>query len=99
MGPEEYDPGRKCCKYWLGARWREVYAITDPQGLGVPRGRVNTVGVGGFRTGAHTLGFACDSVLQYEVVLVNETVVIADSLQNADLWLALKAASFVFTPY
>ncbi|KAG4429966.1 hypothetical protein IFR05_014554 [Cadophora sp. M221] len=86
----------KVAKLGPGARWRDVYAALDPLALTVPGGRVDTVGVGGYLVGgglsffAHTVGFACNSVVQYEVVLGNGTVVLADSSQNSDLWLALK---------
>ncbi|KAH7371880.1 hypothetical protein BKA64DRAFT_268686 [Cadophora sp. MPI-SDFR-AT-0126] len=86
----------KVAKIGSGARWAEVYAKMDPMGLTVPGGRVDSVGVGGFLLGgglsifAHTTGFACNYVLQYEVVLGNGTIVLADSLQNSDLCLALK---------
>ncbi|KAK0117831.1 hypothetical protein ONS95_012155 [Cadophora gregata] len=86
----------KVAKIGPGARWAEVYAKMDPLGLTVPGGRVDSVGVGGFLLGgglsifAHTTGFACNYVLQYEVVLGNGTVVLADSVRNSDLWLALK---------
>ncbi|PVH79582.1 FAD-binding domain-containing protein [Cadophora sp. DSE1049] len=70
----------KVAKIGSGARWAEVYAKMDPLGLTVPGGRVDSVGVGGFLLGgglsifAHTTGFACNYVLQYEVVLGNGTV-------------------------
>ncbi|PBP27668.1 oxidoreductase FAD-binding protein [Diplocarpon rosae] len=89
----------RVAKIETGARWRDVYAKMDPQELAVPGGRVNIVGVGGFLTGggmhffAHAVGFACNSVLQYEVVLGNGTVVIADSQENPDLWFALKGGN------
>lgn len=43
---------------------------------------------------AHVAGFACDNVLQYKAVLGNGTVLLADSKQNADLWLALKGVCY-----
>lgn len=95
----------KVAKIGSGARWGEVYAKMDPMGLTVPGGRVDSVGVGGFLLGgglsifAHTTGFACNYVLQYEVVLGNGTVVQADSVQNSDLWLALKGVSLLTHPF
>ncbi|CAL3970097.1 unnamed protein product [Diplocarpon coronariae] len=91
----------KVAKIGTGARWRDVYAMMDPLELAVPGARVDVVGVGGFLTGggmhffAHAVGFACNSVLQYEVVLGNGTVVTADSEENADLWFALKGGSLL----
>ncbi|CZS89550.1 uncharacterized protein RCO7_02532 [Rhynchosporium graminicola] len=86
----------KVVKLGPGARWGDVYAKLDPLNVTVPGARVDSVGVGGYLLGgglsyfAHTVGFACNSVLQYEVVLGNGSVVLADSLHNPDLWLALR---------
>jgi FAD/FMN-containing dehydrogenase len=38
-------------------------------------------------------GFACDNVLNYEVVLASGQVVNANREENSDLWLALKGGS------
>lgn len=91
----------KVAKLGPGARWIDVYRVLDPLALTVPGGRVDSVGVGGYLIGgglsffAHTVGFACNSVLQYELVLGNGTLVLADSSQNADLWMALKGVSLL----
>ncbi|KAH8589194.1 hypothetical protein B0O99DRAFT_600145 [Bisporella sp. PMI_857] len=57
---------------------------------------VSGIGVGGSTLGngygyISTLGgFACDNVVEYEVVLANGTIVAAASTINNDLWKALK---------
>lgn len=39
------------------------------------------------------VGFACDNVVQYELVLGNGTIITATAMQNADLFMALKGVS------
>lgn len=60
-----------------GARWENVYAALDPLGYTVAGGRAGSVGVAGFLTGGGNSfytakkGFACDTVVNFEVVLAN----------------------------
>lgn len=63
---------------------------------------VGDVGVGGFTLGgglsfmsaAH--GFACDNVVNYEVVLANASIVNANENENRDLFWALKGGGNQF---
>jgi hypothetical protein len=41
-------------------------------------------------------GFGCDSVINYEVVLVNGTVINANKDEHPDLWKALKGGGANF---
>jgi len=58
-----------------GSRWAEVYAALEPYGVTVAGGRTGTVGVAGFLMGGGNSfytaekGFACDTVVNFEVVL------------------------------
>lgn len=75
MNTTMLDPETKVASIEPGARWAQVYATLDPQGVTVVGGRAGTVGVSGFLTGGgdsfYTLqqGFACDNVKNFEVVL------------------------------
>ncbi|KAH7151434.1 hypothetical protein DER46DRAFT_650514 [Fusarium sp. MPI-SDFR-AT-0072] len=79
-----------------GAKWLDVYQHLDGSGVQVAGGRNGNVGVGGLLLGggiSHfttTVGWACDRVINYEVVLGNGTLVNANKKENADLFLALK---------
>ncbi|KAF2875735.1 FAD binding domain protein [Massariosphaeria phaeospora] len=60
-----------------GAIWGEVYRRMDKMGLAVVGGRGASIGVGGLTTGggisyfSARKGFACDNVLNFEVVLAD----------------------------
>jgi FAD/FMN-containing dehydrogenase len=60
------------------------------------------VGVGGYLLGgglsflSSQYGMACDTVVEYEVVLANATVVIANANTNTDLYWALKGGGNQF---
>lgn len=60
-----------------GSRWAEVYATLEPHGVTVVGGRAGSVGVAGFLMGGGNSfytaekGFACDNVVNFEVVLAN----------------------------
>ncbi|EJT69416.1 hypothetical protein GGTG_13035 [Gaeumannomyces tritici R3-111a-1] len=80
-----------------GGRFGDVYHSLKPHNLTVMGGRVPSIGVGGFLTsGGMTFlsrrhGFACDSVLGYEIVLASgEVLGNVTQASHPDLWLALK---------
>ncbi|RHZ58922.1 FAD-binding oxidoreductase [Aspergillus thermomutatus] len=85
-----------------GQRWGGVYAALDTIGVSVPGGRDSPVGVGGTTLGggfgyfATQVGFACDNVVAYQVVLANGRIVNATKDNDHDLWLALKGGSSNF---
>ncbi|KAK7923526.1 hypothetical protein PG985_007597 [Apiospora marii] len=83
-----------------GAKWKNVYAELEKHGRVVAGGREAEVGVGGFLLGggiafqSASYGFACDSVVEYEVVLADGSIVIADAKgDHADLFRVLKGGS------
>jgi FAD/FMN-containing dehydrogenase len=82
-----------------GNRWVDVYTELEAMGLGTSGGRVATVGVGGLVTGGgvsyfgREKGMVCDNVLEFEVVLVNGTIVTANPTSHPDLFRALKCGS------
>ncbi|EED20037.1 conserved hypothetical protein [Talaromyces stipitatus ATCC 10500] len=79
-----------------GALWQEVYRVLDTYGLAAVGGRVATVGVGGLITGGGLSafspehGFACDNVVNMELVLASGAIVNANETSHADLFAALK---------
>ena len=94
-----YDPETKLASVGPAGRWSEVYKQLEAQGVMVAGGRDGNVGVGGFMTGAGNsyftgkCGFACDSLINAEVVLASGEVVSANASSNPDLWKALKGGS------
>ncbi|KAL7620591.1 hypothetical protein AAE478_009586 [Parahypoxylon ruwenzoriense] len=102
MNSTSYDQQTNLAKIEPGGRWRDVYADLEKQGVTVAGGRDGDVGVGGFLLGGGNsffsgrLGFGCDSVMNFEVVLVNGTIINANSTNNRDLWKALKGGGSNF---
>ncbi|KAJ5356385.1 FAD-binding type 2 [Penicillium concentricum] len=82
-----------------GSRWGGVYKTLAKYNVTVPGGRSNVVGVAGFLLGGgntfHTsrVGFACDNVENYEIVLADGTIIEANRDSHADLFKALKGGS------
>ncbi|KAI4871004.1 hypothetical protein F4820DRAFT_741 [Hypoxylon rubiginosum] len=82
-----------------GARWGDVYSVTEVSQLVVPGGRVGTVGVGGLSTGgglssfSPRFGWTCDNVASMEVVLANGNIVTVNDSQNTDLLQVLRGGS------
>ncbi|KAK8084280.1 hypothetical protein PG997_005551 [Apiospora hydei] len=97
-----YDAATKIASVGPGARWGEVYARLEEHGVSVTGGREGVVGVGGLLLGGgvswHTArtGFACDSVIDYEVVLASGEIVHANATARADLFRALKGGGSNF---
>ncbi|KAK8136652.1 hypothetical protein PG984_004592 [Apiospora sp. TS-2023a] len=102
MNQTEYDAETQTAKIQGGSLWKDVYSILEPYGVTVPGGRTSTVGVGGFILGggnnffSSRVGFACDNVVNYEIVLANGELTNANANENADLWKALKGGSSNF---
>lgn len=102
MNSTSYDPDTNLAKIQPGGYWMNTYASLDKLGVTVAGGRDGSVGVGGFLLGGGNsyysgkMGFGCDSVVSYEVVLANGTVVNANESYNVDLWRALKGGSSNF---
>ncbi|KAI5924816.1 hypothetical protein F4810DRAFT_700572 [Camillea tinctor] len=102
MNSSSYDEATNLAKIQPGGRWRNVYADLEKYGVTAAGGRDGDVGVGGFLLGGGNsfytgrMGFGCDSVVNFEVVLGNGTVINANSTANADLWQALKGGSSNF---
>ncbi|KAL1310527.1 hypothetical protein AAFC00_000811 [Neodothiora populina] len=82
-----------------GASWSGVYDYLDPYGLVVAGGRNGAVGVGGLTLGggisyfSPRVGYTCDTVTNFEVVLAHGKVVNANASVNSDLFRALKGGA------
>lgn len=79
-----------------GNSWLDVYAYLDPYHKSVAGGRNGAVGVGGLTIGggisyfSPQVGWTCDTVQNFEVVLASGELVNANASSNPDLYRALK---------
>ncbi|KAM0080753.1 hypothetical protein ACKRZS_007076 [Fusarium odoratissimum] len=102
MNTTTYDAKNKVAKIQPGSNWGQVCETLDQYGVAAIGGRASVVGVGGFTTGggysfhSNAKGFACDQIVDFEVVLANGKIVNANSKQNPDLWKSLKGGSANF---
>ena len=84
-------------------KWGDVYAkLEQPYGLAVQGGRLSPIGVPGLLLGGgisfygNARGFACDDVVNFEIVLADGSVQNANSSSNSDLFFSLKGGSSNF---
>ncbi|KAI1213190.1 uncharacterized protein F4807DRAFT_471636 [Annulohypoxylon truncatum] len=102
MNSSSYDKQTNLAKIQPGGRWGNVYTNLYKYGVTVTGGRDGDVGVGGFLLGGGNsffsgrMGFGCDTVVNFEVVLANGTIVNANNTTNSDLWRALKGGGSNF---
>jgi len=82
-----------------GASWLDVYQCLDPLGKTVAGARNGQVGVAGLTLGggisyyAPQVGFTCDTVKTFEVVLPSAKIVSASAISHPDLFTALKGGA------
>lgn len=94
-----YDAETNLASLQPGSRWGDVYDKLLKHSVCVTGGRDGNVGIGGFLTGggnsfyAGLYGLACDTVVNFEVVLANGDIVNASATSHPDLWKALKGGS------
>ncbi|CAG7942319.1 unnamed protein product [Penicillium salamii] len=99
MNSTTYNKNNGTASILPGARWQSVYKALSPYDVTVPGGRGGPVGVGGFLIGGgntfHTarVGFGCDNVENFEVVLASGDIINANKGSHADLYKALKGGS------
>ncbi|KAK4625469.1 FAD-dependent monooxygenase sdcF [Fulvia fulva] len=86
-----------------GARWQDVYETLEQRhGLTMFGGRVGNVAAGGYILGggfswfANQYGWACDSVLKFQVVTPTAEVLWVDAKRHEDLFWALKGSLGAF---
>jgi FAD/FMN-containing dehydrogenase len=86
----------------LERSWSDVYSYLDKFGLGAPGGRIGPVGVpglllaGGVHFYGNQIGWACDNVVGYEIVLADGSLVEVSKTNHHDLFWALKGGSSNF---
>lgn len=99
MAATTYNETTQIASVQPGSTWGPVYQTLAEYGVVAVGGRADVVGVGGFTTGSgysfHTnvRGFACDNVVNFEVVLADGSIVDANADSHPDLWRALKGGS------
>ena len=82
-----------------GNRWKDVYSVLDAHKLATSGGRVGDVGVGGLILGggisffSPRMGWVCDNVVNYEIVLASGEIANVNSTSRPDLQVALRGGS------
>lgn len=82
-----------------GGKWCDVYKKIEHTGITVAGGRSGHVGVAGLLTGGGIsfyiprVGFACDQIINIEIVLADGRVINANKDEHSDLWKSLKGGS------
>ena len=95
MNAVEVDPEARTATVAGGATWSSFDQATQPHGLMAPGGRVSTTGVAGLTLGGGStwlerkFGFACDNLLEVELVTADGRVVTAGEDSNPELFWAL----------
>ncbi|CAJ2505118.1 Uu.00g125120.m01.CDS01 [Anthostomella pinea] len=88
---------RKSVALSPGNTWHDVYTALEKVNLTMVGGRVASVGVGGlilgggisFFSGQH--GWACDNIVNYEVVVASGEILEVNAVTEPDLYWALRA--------
>ncbi|RWA08866.1 hypothetical protein EKO27_g6226 [Xylaria grammica] len=97
-----YDPTTNIASIGPGGKWQYVYKELIEYGVTAVGGRDGDVGVGGFLLGGGNSyysgrhGFGCDTVINFEVVLADGSIINANEAENSDLWRSLKGGGGQF---
>lgn len=92
----DLSPDQSTVSVGVGNSWDAVYSQLDGLSLSVAGGRTAGVGVGGLSLGggisylSTRYGWTSDTIINYEVVLANGSVVSANEEENPDLLWALR---------
>jgi FAD/FMN-containing dehydrogenase len=92
----QVDESARVARAQAGVTWGELDAATQEHGLAVTGGRVPSTGIAGLTLGAGSgwierkLGFACDNLLEADVVTADGRFLRANESENSDLFWALK---------
>ena len=96
------SPDHTTAQIGSGLRWTNVYNNLGQYNLTVAGAKYGDVGVGGLLLGGGInyfggqVGWSMNTVISYEVVLANGSVVNASAKSKTDLWWALKGGSSNF---
>ncbi|CAF4004686.1 unnamed protein product [Adineta steineri] len=91
-----YNPNDETVDVGPGLVWDDVYQQLEPYNVTVVGGRVVGVGVGGFLLGggygwkSNQYGLSIDTILEYELVTPNGTIVNVNNQTYPDLYFGLK---------
>lgn len=103
MNSSEHSAANNTARIATGARWKDVYRnLLETGNVTVGGGRDGGVGVGGYLLGggisyySSRFGFACDNVVNYEVVLSNGSIIDANVNEHHNLFRALKGGGSNF---
>lgn len=86
----------------MSTSWSDVYSYLGQYDLTAAGGRLGPVGVpglllaGGINFYGNQVGFGANTVINYEVVLADGSIVEANQTSNSDLFWALKGGSSNF---
>ncbi|KAI0000274.1 hypothetical protein F4779DRAFT_622547 [Xylariaceae sp. FL0662B] len=95
----QYDAASNLVSFGPGVRWKHIYEELQKHSRVVAGGREGETGVAGFLLGGGNtwytsqMGFACDNVVSYEVVLADGQIITAKQDTHTDLFRALKGGS------
>ncbi|KAI0140423.1 FAD-binding domain-containing protein [Xylariaceae sp. FL1272] len=87
---------RKTASLGPGNTWHNVYSNLEKYNLTMVGGRVASVGIGGLLLGggisffSGQYGWACDNILDYEIVLASGEILDVNALTHPDLFWALR---------
>ncbi|KAF7889286.1 uncharacterized protein EAF01_010779 [Botrytis porri] len=79
-----------------GLKWGQIYEYLENKGMMVSGGRASLVGIGGLVVGggyswfAPQKGFVADTVINFELVIGNGSIINVNATSNSDLFVALK---------
>src|SRR3954447_23616353 len=90
------EPEARTVRAQAGVTWGELDAATQEHGLAVTGGRVPSTGIAGLTLGAGSgwierkFGYACDNLLEADVVTADGRFLRCNDTENSDLFWALK---------
>jgi FAD/FMN-containing dehydrogenase len=96
MNGVSVDPAARTVRAEGGLTWGEFDAATAEHGLAVTGGRVPTTGIAGLALGSGSgwlerkFGFACDNLIEAEVVTADGRKVVASETENPELFWGLR---------
>ncbi|TGO62425.1 hypothetical protein BOTNAR_0114g00240 [Botryotinia narcissicola] len=79
-----------------GLKWGQIYEYLETEGMMVSGGRASLVGIGGLVVGggyswfAPQKGFVADTVINFELVVGNGSIINVNATSNSDLFVGLK---------
>ncbi|TEY73411.1 hypothetical protein BOTCAL_0078g00040 [Botryotinia calthae] len=79
-----------------GLKWGQIYEYLEPKNMMVAGGRDSLVGIGGLIVGggyswfAPQEGFVADTVINFELVVGNGSIINMNATSNSDLFVGLK---------